>query len=126
MSPLFLPTMNNNPTRVKRLCAFLTQQAEAEAASGHDRNARDLRALVRCLETVPAAMTRASNVPEWDNHLTDKGEPRELGRVAATYAAWIEEGDEPACEHDGACQLAAMAEALAPMLDALDRLHFRG
>ena len=117
---------NQNPTRVKRLCAFLTQQAEAEAASGHDRNARDLRALVRFLETVPAAMTRASNVPEWDNHLTDAGEPRELGRVAATYAAWIEESDEPACEHDGACQLAAMAETLAPMLDALDRLYFRG
>lgn len=109
--------------RVERLGAFLTQQAEAEAASGHDREARDLRALVRFLQTVPAAMRRAANVPEWDNHLTDAGNPRELGRVAATYAAWVEDAG---IEHDGACQLAAMAETLAPMLDALDRLHFRG
>lgn len=111
------------PSRAVRLCLFLTQQADSEDLAGNDREARDLRALVRFLKTVPEAMRRAAAVPQWDNHLTDAGKPRDLGRVAATYAAWIEDAE---VEHDGACQLAEMAEALAPMLDALDRLHFRG
>lgn len=111
-------------SRVSRLTAYLASEADAEAKNGHARTARDLRALVRFLQTVPAAMTRASNVPEWGNHENERtGQPNGLGTVAATYACWIEDAG---VEHDGAEQLAKMADHLAPMLDALDTLHFRG
>ena len=78
------------------------------------------------LNAAAVELPRACNVPEYDNHSDDDGNPGRLGGIACTYAAWIAEADEPACEHDGACQLAEVAEALGRTLDALDALAYDG
>jgi hypothetical protein len=110
--------------RIHRLLAYVEQAAMSEAKNGQDRTANDLRALARFLETVPTALQAAADVPEWGNHENERtGKPNGLGTVAATYGLWI---DDAGIEHDGASQLAKMAEALEPMLNTLDSLHFRG
>ena len=115
-------TKTEKPKRLARLIGFLDQQATEEGKSGFARNERDLRALVRFLRTVEREMPAALSVPEWGNHLDDNGKPYGLGTTSACYAAWVEEGEEPAQEHDGACQLAEIAQALRGTLNELDRL----
>lgn len=87
-------------------------------------NAADLAALLAVLTAACVELPAAACVPEYDNHRDDDGKPARLGGIACTYAAWIEEGDEPACEHDGACQLGEIAKALGHTLDALDALAY--
>ena len=100
--------------------------SEGGPANPASATAADLAALVAVLEAAAVEVPRACNVPEYDNHSDDEGNPGRLGGIACTYAAWIAEADEPASEHDGACQLAEVAEALGRTLDALDALAFDG
>lgn len=91
--------------------------------TNHERRA-DWQALDSLLAAADRDLPRAALVPEWDNHSTEDGQFNTLGEVACTYAAWIAEGNEVVSEHDGACQLAELAEALRDTLDALDALAY--
>lgn len=124
----------NTPTQASRIGRLLftlkalhaVAVSEGAPANPSSADAADLAALVAVLEAAAVDVPRACNVPEYDNHSDDDGNPGRLGGIACTYAAWIAEADEPACEHDGACQLAEVAEALGSTLDALDALAFDG
>jgi hypothetical protein len=117
--------------RTERLKAFLTQaiaEVRPDRNNGHAIvTEADLKALLALVIVAETEMPRVGNVPEWHNHENERtGKPNLLGDVACTYAGWIEEGEEPACEHDGACQLAEMARHMRVTINALDRLVFVG
>jgi len=119
--------MNTEPktSRLQRLVSYVEMMQEQESKAGFRKLSADLKALAVALKAIEPAMQSAAGVPEWGNHEDERtGKPLQLGTVASTYADWIEEGEEPACEHDGACQLAEMAKALRPALNALDKLVF--
>ena len=127
---VFFPSSPKKPkvkqTRIQRLVSYLVMMEAEERKSGYRRLSADLKALAKALHAIEPAMQSAAGVPEWGNHEDERtGKPLQLGTVASTYADWIEEGVEPASEHDGACQLAEMAKALRPALNALDALTFR-
>jgi hypothetical protein len=98
--------------------------SEGGPANPSSATAADLAALVAVLEAADADLPSAADVPEWDNWTDEEGNLYPLGSVAHNYAEWSRETDEPASEHDGACQLADMADALTDTLNALDALAF--
>jgi hypothetical protein len=109
-------------SRIQRLISYVEMMEAEESKSGLRQVSADLKALLKVLKTIEPAMQSAGNVPEWGNHEDERtGKPYPLGTVANTYALWIE---DEGLEHDGACQLAEMAQALAPMINALDKLTF--
>jgi hypothetical protein len=111
-------------TRTARLIAFLEANVTATNESGNALvRVADLTALLAVVKAAAKEMPAASNVPEWDNHTSEAGKPNAMGDVAATYACWIEDAD---VDHDGACQLAKVAEATRGTFNALDRLCFAG
>lgn len=110
---------DGKPRRLARLIAFLA--AEAGLATDPTRRG-DLKALAALLKHAAAEVPAAVTVPEWDNHLDDNGEPVGLGDACSTYGLWVEEAEEPACEHDGSLQLAEVASTLRKTLNALDRI----
>lgn len=137
MSTTNTPTEGTRLARLLHTIQSLEQQARLDAdaaAAGYGHGSRspqdatrdDLRALLALLNAAAVEIPAAVQVPEYDNHRDDDGNPATLGGVACSYAAWIAEADEPACESDAACQLAALAESLGRTLDALDALAYDG
>lgn len=112
-------------TRTARLIAFLEANVTATNESGNSHvRVADLTALLAVVKAAAKEMPAASNIPEWDNHTNEEtGRTNPMGDVAATYACWIEDA---AVDHDGAEQLAKVAEATRLTFNALDRLCFAG
>lgn len=125
---LITPTpTRSDKTRTARLLSYLDMMIAEEASADLRELVRDLRALRSLVAAIDTEAQGAADVPSWGNHTCERtGKLDELGNVAATYAAWIEEGNEPVNEHDGACQLGEMAKRLRRTLNALDRVAFRG
>jgi hypothetical protein len=90
-----------------------------EKQSGFNELARDLNALLKLLKVAQKEVPIACHVPEWDNHLDDNGEPKLLGDVASTYHLWVEDAG---IEHDGACQVAELADSLRLTINELDKI----
>jgi hypothetical protein len=111
---------DGKPRRLARLIAFVEANHAATKESGNALvSAADLKALLGLLKAAAKEVPAAVTVPEWDNHLDDNGEPVGLGDACATYAAWVEDAE---VDHDGACQVASVAESLRLTLNALDRI----
>lgn len=111
--------------RTARLIAFLEANITATNESGNALvRVADLTALLAVVKAAAEEMPAAGTVPEWDNHSDLRtGKPNLLGDVAATYALWVEDAE---VDHDGACQLAEMADCTRKTFNALDRLVFAG
>ena len=110
------------PTRIERLISYIDMMHKEESGSGHRQLSADLKALSKALRATKKGLEEASTIPEWGNHQDIRtGEDLPLGTVANAYAIGLEDNN---CEDADALQLAEMAKALAPAINALTKLTF--